>query len=388
MSSLRALERFDEAEIEDVCGIDLSHPQAPTMTSLQEAQSLIDTLWDLARVLLKKGSQTEGLQEQKEALKALLRSAEESDVHQSVELMKALDDPELWESFAAEITTAPALKIGGLIKGWVQPQYQLHVALLVGQRAGLFSAGSAVDVSAYVSGLHDLPFQGTLGQAVWPLLQETPLALTLRESTFPSNRAKDISPIGKLTNLTALTLENWLALRNLQPLEHLTRLTALKLTKCTQVRNLSPIGKLTSLTSVDIDSNIRNIRPLQGLTRLTTLRLSDAAVGKLAPLQSLTNLTTLCLQLTSSVRDLSPLQALTGLTSLTLYGAHGVSDLSPLQSLTGLTSLTLYGIRSQSLRPLHELPLEDFHLSRSPSVTAQELQALQAALPGCRISNY
>ena len=391
MSSIAALERFDTAEIAEVCGVDLSLTRAPTMTSLEDAQALVDTLWDLARVLLKKGTRTQDLSKQKESLKTLLSAEEEEHVDQGVQLMKAMDDPELWAAFSAGLSVeSNRLEIGGLIKGWVQPQHQLHVALLVGQYAGIFTDVPSIDVSAYVDGLSTLPFQGKLGQSVWPDLQDTPLALMLREDTYPGNRATDISAIGALTNLTSLSLVNWQALRNLQPLTHLTRLTRLELSRCSQVRNLTPLKDLTSLTALLHDGKaVRNLRPLQGLTNLTTLKLSQASIGNLRPLEGLTSLTELTLGLGGSTRDLAPLEGLTSLTTLILYGASAVWDLTPLKGLTSLTKLTLYNIRAQSLRPLHGLRnLASFSLGSQSSMSDSEIHALQSALPGCRILRY
>ena len=389
MSTADDLERFDEVEIADLCGVDLSLDKAPTMASLADAQELIDTLWDLAKVLLKKGHRAQDLDAQKESLKALLSSTEEDQVHQGVQLMTAMDDPELWKAFAAGISTeSSTLEIGGLIKGWVQPQYQLHVALLVGQYAGLFSGEQSIDISAYVEGLCDLPFQGALGQAVWSSLQDTPLALSLFENTYPSNRATDISALSALTNLTSLTLRNHQALRNLQPLASLTRLSMLSLTRCPQVRNLTPLQKLTSLTQLHHDGkNVSNLRPLAGLINLTILKLSsEAPIKNLQPLAGLTRLTSLTLGLGDRGSDLTPLKGLTNLKSLTLYRASSLQDLTPLQGLTNLKSLTIYNARVQSLQPLHGLSrLASLSLGLTTTPVA-EITSLQAAIPGCSVS--
>ena len=388
MSAVDELERFDEAEIADICGVDLSLAKAPTMASLADAQDLVDTLWALAKVLLKKGHRAQDLDEQKESLKALLSSTDEDQVHQGVQLLKAMDDPELWQAFAAGISTESSkLEIGGLIKGWVQPRYQLHVALLVGQCAGIFTAEQAIDVSAYVDGLQSLPFQGTLGQAVWPSLKDTPLALTLYENTYPSARATDISALGVLTNLASLTLDNHQALRNLQPLASLTRLSTLSLIRCPQVRNLTPLQKLTSLTQLHHDGkNVRNLRPLEGLTNLTSLKLSsEALIKNLQPLAGLTSLTALTLGLGDRFGNLTPLAGLTELTALTLYSVSALRDLTPLQGLTSLQSLVIYDARVQSLQALHGLTaLTRLSLGTTTTPIA-EIQALQAALPGCRV---
>ena len=390
VSLIPVLERFDEAEIDEVCGVDLSLTRAPTMTSLEDAQALVDTLWDLAKVLLQKGTRTQDLSEQKESLKTLLSAEDEEQVNQGIQLMMAMDDPELWAEFAAGLSVEHnRLDIGGLIKGWVQPQHQLHVALLVGQHAGIFTKVPSIDVSAYVEGLRTLPFQGGLGQSVWPDLQDTPLTLMLRENTYPGDRSTDISAIGALTNLTSLSLVNWQALRSLQPLTRLTRLTRLELSRCTQVRNLTPLKALTNLTVLCHDGKaVRNLRPLEGLTKLTTLKLSgEASISNLRPLEGLTSLTSLTLSLGGKTRDLAPLKGLTSLTSLTLYGASAVRDLAPLEGLTSLTSLTLYNTRAKSLRPLHGLrDLVYLYLGQQSSVSTSEIHALQSALPSCRIS--
>ena len=81
MGSQIVLESFDVAEIEEVSGIDLLQTTAPTMGSLEDAQTLIDTLWALSRALLKTGLGVQGLHKQNESLQTLLSSADEAHVH-------------------------------------------------------------------------------------------------------------------------------------------------------------------------------------------------------------------------------------------------------------------------------------------------------------------
>ena len=335
------------------------------------------------------GGQSQDLSAQKESLKTLLGSAAEEDVNQGLHLMEMLDDAEIWQSFAAGIKVDPKLEIGGLIKGWIKPEYQLHVALFIGHYAGVFEAMDAVDISDYVSDIENLPFQGSLGQTAWSAIKETPLALRLYEDTYPSDRVTDISAIAQLTNLRSLTLDHFLALRKLQPLESLSNLHSLRLRKCPQVRNLAPLKKLSQLVSFVHDSDaVSNIRPLQELVNLRRLELSAAKVSDSKPLQNLTHLSTLVIGLKSPRNFLVNVQSLTELTSLTLYGgAYLLSNLQPLQALTELTSLTIYDCRAQDLSPLKALrKLEELNLGwDNTHISKQAVQAVQSALPKCKI---
>ncbi len=136
------------AEIEETYGIDLTDPTPPVPASLQAAQTLIETLWSVSRLLVSRGSAAEGEQKTRESLKQLLGSEDPASVQQGLVLLRAIDDPLLWADFAEGLTSD--LTIGGMIKGWVQPSHQLNVARFVALHTGLLEGVTELNVTAAV----------------------------------------------------------------------------------------------------------------------------------------------------------------------------------------------------------------------------------------------
>ena len=125
-------------------------------------------------------------------------------------------------------------------------------------------------------------------------------------------------------------------------------------------------GKLTDRNSdtfylhktVLSDGDLANIA---SLSNLRTLSLTDCTLTNIEFLAPLTNLTTLYLS-NNYVADLTPLASMTNLRTLYLDD-NPISDLQVLYSLTSLQTLSLQSV-----------PLD-----------RSTLEALQAALPGCKI---
>jgi len=186
----------------------------------------------------------------------------------------------------------------------------------------------------------------------------------------------DLSPLAKLTGLTALDLQGCKDATDLSPLAKLTGLTTLDLQGCKDATDLSPLAGLTGLTSLDLAGcdRITDLAPLSKLTHLTALDLSARELGSklsdLSPLAKLTELRSLQLKLRmKNVNDLTPLGGLARLESLDLWGGGQFADLSPLGRLTALKSLNLAGRipKVTDLAPLGRLTnLEFLWLGLSP----------------------
>ena len=104
-----------------------------------------------------------------------------------------------------------------------------------------------------------------------------------------------------------------------------------------------------------------DLAPLAELTALQNLSLADNAISDLGPLSGLVHLGSLQLS-NNRIRDLTPLQNLNALKTLYLDG-NPVEDLRPLYYLSQLRTLSLTGV----------------------ALRAEDLAALAAALPECRI---
>ena len=222
----------------------------------------------------------------------------------------------------------------------------------------------------------------------------------------------DLSPLQGLGRLSRLSMTSCRGLKDLTPLTRLKSLTVLTLYRCPQVADLTPLGKLHGLKALllyDFDavedlaplSGLKNLRQLSialfdnvddlsPLTGLEKLAILDAGgmkkLSDVSPLARMTQLEVLLLYRTK-VTDLSPLAGLRRLRQLSLGGLEGVEDLSPLAGMTELRILTMPGCKKVTdLTPLMKLQrLESVDLTACEGLSAEQIQALRRALPGCEI---
>ncbi len=153
----------------------------------------------------------------------------------------------------------------------------------------------------------------------------------------------DLTGLESATNLTYLSLGdayvegeghvNSNSISNLSPLARLTNLTALTLNQ-NNITDISAVVGLTNLTWLDIGgNNLSDISPVIGLINLTGLRLWRNNIVDISPVTDLIHLTELNLD-GNNIADISPLAELTSLTKLRL-GHNSISGLSPLVANTG-----------------------------------------------------
>ncbi len=180
-------------------------------------------------------------------------------------------------------------------------------------------------------------------------------------SSDKNNAITDISPIGKLTNLTQLEL----TFNKISDISALTGLSDLKyldiggnnvsdisvLANLTKLETLyfwgnnfsdiSAVANLTELRTLGFNSekHISDISALANLTMLEHLGIGYNNISDISALASLINLKTLDLQV-NDISDISVLANLTKLTRLELQ-QNRISDVSPLSSLISLTTLHL-----------------------------------------------
>lgn len=201
---------------------------------------------------------------------------------------------------------------------------------------------------------------------------------TVGDTEYKSNDTDSISASGA-------------ELDTLDGIEHFKNLTSLNISS-NQITDLSPLAPLSKLYYLDASNvystggnRFADLSPLAGLTELRSLSLLKAGVTDISALSSLTNLTELILGF-NEIGNISPLSGLTNLETLSLEG-NGVADISALSNLHSLSYLGLTDNPVSDLTPLYGLSnLRELYISGC-SVTAEQVIALQEALPKCNISS-
>lgn len=199
---------------------------------------------------------------------------------------------------------------------------------------------------------------------------------------FPYNEAIDLTPLGKLANLTSLSIEKGVIadispinklsnlenlslhqnkISDLAPIASLTNLKSLTLYR-NELSAFSPIASLTNLEELQIEYNdFINIEPLLGLTKLLKLKLAYTKTSDITHIKEFVNLESLKL-IGNNISDISPIANLTNLKTVG-FGGNKISDLTPLSGLTNIESLHLNVNEISNLGPLANLGnLTSLHL--------------------------
>jgi Leucine-rich repeat (LRR) protein len=165
----------------------------------------------------------------------------------------------------------------------------------------------------------------------------------------------------------------------------------LGLASCEHLTDLSPVGTLTSLEAVNMNDcpRISDMTPLVGLEALDTVSVEGckeikdvSALLRIKGLRSVALPPGLTNEQLEAVCDTHP-----RLTTLGLKWCRRVADITPVGSLSFLRRLSLKGCREvRDLKPLHSLKrLRFLDVRECPRLKAAHFQALKAALPGCRV---
>ena len=273
----------------------------------------------------------------------LLSQDDWESVAQGLNLLSALDDPQLWAIVANGVGLGGRhlkhLEIGpGEIRTWVKPDNQNNAALWVAREVGLLDDVRRLDLSRK----HGLPGANHPGD-----LQ--PLAgLPRLEALHLACDAADLRPLAETTSLHTIRITpprirvrrgRAATETDLQPLARLPVLESLDLH--IETTDLQGLSTATSLVRLNVRSRrLNDIRALGGLPNLRKLHLTAPALVNLEPLHHLRALAFLTLQL-RALRDLRCLTELHHLAMLSMGFCERVTDLSPLQRLPGLRSLRL-----------------------------------------------
>jgi hypothetical protein len=200
-------------------------------------------------------------------------------------------------------------------------------------------------------------------------------------------------PQGRWSNLAQRALGNRILSIGVKPLaftDHslmagLSNLQTLYLAG-SQDTDLTPLVGLKKLKILSLDASaVTDLSPLRELTGLRELMLDGTKVTDFTPLSSLRQLVGLRLYSTG-IRDLTPLEDLSRLYHLNLRDTP-TDDLTPLAGLQNLRILDVSYTQLKDLTPLYDLTqLQKVDVQKTP-VTQEQIEALQKALPKCRIDH-
>ena len=157
-----------------------------------------------------------------------------------------------------------------------------------------------------------------------------------------------------------------------------------------RMKTLKPLGSLTQLESLSIQDcealEDKSLAPLRAMRRLRVVYISDGcAIADISPLRDLQSLREVMLHRTS-VTDLDPLRKLPGLESLRLEGTR-IGSLKPIAELTTLTHLDLRDTGVSDVSALSRLTrLKELWVSEGVNMTGVE--AMKRANPGLDVTVY
>ena len=233
----------------------------------------------------------------------------------------------------------------------------------------------------------------------------------LTELDLSDNSIGDISPLVSMTKLTKLDLSNN-SIKSVAALKELSKLTELQIGG-NKLGSFSVIGKLTALKTLGLndtgleDSDLSGLYALKNLKKLNIEDNSALTESGVSALQKkLPGCTISHSELVRSIElggksfpsdsetveatdlgltDISRVSGFTNLKHLDL-SKNQISSVSALSALTSLETLDLSDNKITDVSPLHSLTgLKQLWLGGN-NLSADQIDALRAALPDCYIS--
>ena len=233
----------------------------------------------------------------------------------------------------------------------------------------------------------------------------------LKELDLSNNRISDVSPLMSVSKLTYLNIANN-RIRSVAALQDLTGLTELNVSS-NELGSIAAIGRLTNLKTLwmdDIGLTDASLEELYGLKNLKKLSLKDNSELSETAVAALQKKLSGCTISHSELKreivlggksfacdaetveanglglsDISKVSGFSKVKHLDLSN-NSISRLSPLAQLKTLETLDLSNNRISDVSELSSLKnLKQLWLSGN-SISAEQIQALKAALPDCYIS--
>ena len=204
----------------------------------------------------------------------------------------------------------------------------------------------------------------------------------LRVLQLDDNRLTDITGLRKVNSLEVLRLQ-FNSLTDLDDILHLKQLKDLDAGH-NRLTHTDAFLQLTDLERLVLKHNqIESVGPLGQLGKLQFLDLNENQISDLTPLGKLRNLQILRLS-SNRISNLKGLADLPALEVLYLSG-NQIEILEPLSKIPSLRRLYISGNRITDLSPLEKMDNLFVLEIRENPVSAEAVDTLRRALPGCRI---
>ena len=159
----------------------------------------------------------------------------------------------------------------------------------------------------------------------------------LEDLRFRANQVSTIEPIGNLTGLRRLRIED----HTFESIAPLASVTGLRWLAIGWWKGMDRLGPLTEVEDAEFnEGTVSSLRPFGGWQRLRSLTIIGRKLKSLAGIERLSGLEDLYLY-NPGVTDLTPLEAVTGLRRLRLDMPTKVGDFAPIGRLERLESLII-----------------------------------------------
>ena len=281
-------------------------------------------------------------------VRKLLGDHDATTVRQGLEILRALEDRDLWEVIArgVEVTAKGRVSVpdGCEVHRRVRSAHRLEVALWALRGAGRLDAREHLDLSSSglstlraLAGLPRLEVLDVSGCNSLDDLDGMADCPALRSLDLSNARITNVDALAGCSTLEALNLAGCSSLTDIGALASCAALTTLSLRDNRTLTNFDVLGRCTNLTTLHLDSvrGLTSVDMLRSCARLTTLTLNGCdRLTDVDALEACGSLTVLGLRRTKvpTVFACATLQSLDfrSFTRVTLPDLRGCADLRKL----------------------------------------------------------
>ncbi len=177
-------------------------------------------------------------------------------------------------------------------------------------------------------------------------------------------------------------------LESLYPLKYLSKLKEIRIRNGSYT-SLKPLGNLTELEELELENNnkITGLEPLSNLTKLKSIRIFETMgthpIKSLEGFQNLVNLESFFV-LGSKIEDLSPLQNLSKLRTISLNNAE-VKDPTPISGLANLETVYLGNGALETIECFIKIPKLQMLFIGSNNIPKEEIEAFKKERPDVQL---